>query len=1474
MHQFFQAPRVLVFFIFFSIALHAQKIKQFSEDPTSYSTELQGFFKDIERNKELTEPLFSEFSGVWLDMDFWTPGERKAHVQVSNNFLRKRIVDFVDWHAFLKTVIHMKNQEDEKYLELWLNELAEIARRGTKRVISDYLNAHYQPIYEQAFFDDGTILWKFDGAFAFVFDEKGSRFEFEELDIRGYLKEDSTAIEKTKGVFFPKEGRFSGVGGRVYWTRAGLSADSAYADLNNFEINVTKNAFTADSVILYTLFYFKEPIVGKYEERMSSRANVENAGFPRFTSYRSDLTLAEIVPDVDFVGGAALVGRRFFGTGNSKNRASLLFKFEGQPIVRASSDQFWLRKDMFASESAVVAIRIDQDSMFHPKASVRFFTDRRTLSINRSDEGMARTPFSNSYHAMDMFFESFTWRLDDPQFHLGNLNMGTVTPVIFESQQYFRNERFQELAGLDNVNPLYKLKGVGDMFNTREISLKDMAESLAMSQENCHRFMMMMSIQGFINYDMETRDIVLKDKIWEYTLNAEEKRDFDVIRFVSGLSSGANASVSLLSYDMEIRGINRIALSDSQQVFLFPQGGKINMHKGLNFDFDGQIVAGRFSFWGNQFYFNYDQFQINMATIDSMRFKVESFIADPFGNRPLVDVKNVLQNINGELLIDKPNNKSGKVSYTEYPIFRSGKESYVYYDRREIFGGVYDRERFYIELEPFEIDSLDNTSTQGLFFNGVFSSAGIFPDLYQEIRVQDDYSLGFVMNTPGGGLPAYGGKGKFNNELRLDNRGLRGDGEITYLESTAMGEKFLFFPDSVNGLMNHYEIKKKAGKQGHPHVMVTMADMHWEPLNDVMYSRNRETPFQMYDDIGMRGRGQLALAPSGLTGKGRMDFLDAQTDSKDYTFTSKDFTSPALDFRVKARPEGDWAFQLKNARSDVNFEKERGEFHLNDPASFFEFPINLYQAYMDFAEWKIPEKAVEVKKKGAIPSSKMLSVHPKQDSLQFVADRAKFFLEPSMLEVFEANEIEVADATIYPDTGYVVIDPGADMRVLNNSRVLATRTNKFHQFLSSSIKITGRYAYNGSGDYEYFDEDQTPWMLHFEEIKVNRDKQTVGRAEVKENDGFFLSPFFAYYGRVDLTAPEQHLRFNGYTLIQQTCENIQTTWFRFNSVIDPMAIIIDLPAPDESAGKRLYNGIYISNDSTSGYSAFLSKESDRAALALLTATGVVTYDKDSYSYIITTRERLSDPTRTDNYLALNNKDCITTGKGEMSFGDRTGQVKLVGHGVITHHLDDDLIEAEVAMILNFPFIDDILKRMADDMAGESSFPGVSLAHEAYNMLLTSEMTPKELARYKDDIDLYGVPEKLPKALRNTMIINKMVLVWNKESNSFLSEGDIGVGSVLDEQVNKMVPGKVELARKRRGDELYVYFEIDSKTNYYYQYRRNLMQFYSSDKDVLRILTEADPKKRSVSAKDGDPPFIINQTTRGRVNRFLTRTEEE
>jgi hypothetical protein len=43
-----------------------------------------------------------------------------------------------------------------------------------------------------------------------------------------------------------------------------------------------------------------------------------------------------------------------------------------------------------------------------------------------------------------------------------------------------------------------------------------------------------------------------------------------------------------------------------------------------------------------------------------------------------------------------------------FPIFKSFKESYAFYDKRSIQRGAYNKDKFYFKLDPFVIDSVDN----------------------------------------------------------------------------------------------------------------------------------------------------------------------------------------------------------------------------------------------------------------------------------------------------------------------------------------------------------------------------------------------------------------------------------------------------------------------------------------------------------------------------------------------------------------------------------------------------------------------------------------------------------------------------------------------------------------------------------------------------------------------------------------------
>lgn len=1454
--------------IFFSSTVFAQKVKNFEQDPENYLSQVTKLLRDDDRAG--TEALIEAFSEIW-NVDL-TADWQNTIITTSNHFLKKRIVNFESWNHYFRCIMHVAYQEEEEMVSDWLNYMETYSKRSPNRMTRDQLAVFYGVFYDETLYEDNMLSWKYFGGYEMKFSDE-PYFEFTEVDIYATLKSDSTYIENTNGVYVPSSFEWSGTKGEMYWERAGLSRDSARAEFSKYTLFTNKSNFEADSVTLYTEVYPIEPISGRLEERLSARSDPESATFPRFTSYRNDISIKDIAENVNFQGGISVIGRRIYGSGTDQTPAYFVFYYDGEPKVITRGDRFALKGDIFTSDKIELTIYLDNDSIYHPKVYMRLIPEQKTVTFIRENKGLSKSKFTNTYHKVNMAFESLRWKMDEPKMLISNTNIGTQTPVVIESNYYFRDERFDELRGFSDRSPLYDVRELMLSHSKSTFTMEELSRYMRFDIRSARIFAMTLAVQGFGTFNMKRDEMTFGDKVMDYINYYEEKVDYDVITFVSQIEGAPNAMLSLLDNDLTINGVQAIALSDSQQVRLFPYERKIVMHKDLNFDFNGAIAAGRFAFWGHNFSFIYDQFRLNMTDIDSMRFKVESFKPGVDGQKRLVDMQNVLQDLTGDILIDKPNNKSGKERHPEYPIFRSARESYVYFDNKKIFDGVYDRKEFYVELEPFEIDSLDNAKTESIEFSGVFVSAGIFPDIHEPLKVQPDYSLGFVRETPENGYPAYGGKGRFTNTINLSNKGLRGDGVIDYLTATAVSDEFFFFPDSTNGLASTFEIEEQTAGTQYPHVTNTKTDIHWEPYNDKMYARNTDKAFQMYDDIGMTANGELVYGPDALRGDVKIAYLDAESESKDFLFQNRKFSADKMAFRVRRDQNTPWAFSMDNARGDVNFNEDRGLFTLNDPAHYFKFDIHEYISYMDFARWDISPKTIEVKKQGEQPSSKMVSINKMQDSLQYVAGSAKFSMIEEELEVFEAMEIDVADATIYPDTGYVVIDPGAKMRRLENSRVVTNRRTRYHEFLESSIQISSRNKYDGTGYYEYIDEDEVGWPIFFKEILVHRDGFTIGRTEIDEEDNFFLSPFFGYYGKVRLEASRKPMEFDGHTLIQHECQNILTDWFAFKSIIDPKNIVIDLPEPREDGRMPINNGIYISSDSVSGYSAFLTPESPNAAYDIITAHGKLYYDHKLTSYVIASEERIDDPTAKGNYLALNNRDCYTSGNGILSFGDRLGQVKIEGIGYAEHLMEDDIISLDMQLAMDFFFNDDIMKAIAEEILSRSELAGVNLNRDAYKTVINQLLDGKTKRNYVDELELYGAVEKLPKELINALTFNDLEMEWVPEANAFLSVGELGIGSIGKEPINRKVDGVLEIARKRRGDEIRLYIELDNRTFYYFEYRRNLMSFYSSNDELMAIIRETNPDKRKKSGGSGQQPYTYTISTRGKMNRFLNRLED-
>jgi hypothetical protein len=304
------------------------------------------------------------------------------------------------------------------------------------------------------------------------------------------------------------------------------------------------------------------------------------------------------------------------------------------------------------------------------------------------------------------------------------------------------------------------------------------------------------------------------------------RTDYDAIAFFSIIKRYPNATISLVNNDLQIQGVPKFDFSDSQNVYVIPKDQIVTLKKNRGMDFSGKIRAGKVEFFGSGYEFDYTKFQVRLNNIDSMKFyyrDVEKGIDVP--------IKSTLADVYGTLSIDHPANKSGRKKIPGYPIFKSDKGSNIYYDKPTTQQGVYAKEKFYFEVDPFTLDSLTELDFKTLTLPGTIHAANIVPDFRYEVSLQPDLSMGFVKADIPDGYPLYGGKGRGFVILSLSDLGFFGKGNIRYVASNSKSEEFIFLIDSMNATCNVFENERTIN---FPTAKATNTYNHWMPYKDTM----------------------------------------------------------------------------------------------------------------------------------------------------------------------------------------------------------------------------------------------------------------------------------------------------------------------------------------------------------------------------------------------------------------------------------------------------------------------------------------------------------------------------------------------------------------------------------------------------------------------------------------------------------------
>ncbi len=1471
-----------VFPILFSVCIllvsssQAQTIKSFTPEASKYVQELENFLG--ETNKKETQEIIAVFKPLWMGGKFST-GMQEAVYKTSNAMLAKRMKAFPDFESYVKAMgAYVQSGQGEANFKAWHTALDQLVT-GKSRTYSQFLSMSEDLFTSNILYKSSSTEWATsDRNYTFTYDSI-PKITFGSMNLVCRARGDSMFVFNTSGVYMPTLETFLGLGGRVYWEKAGLSKTAAYADLSTYSLDVSKNDYTADTVSLSLAdrSLFTRALTGKLQDKIVANNTPERSNYPKFESYDLSMEIKNIVKDIDYTGGFSLQGAKILGSGTPEHNAKLFIKWKAKPFMEIASQSFIIRADRISSANASVLMRYGIDSIYHPSLEMKYTVKDRELSLLTSDN-LSSSPYFDSFHNLDLYFESMVWKIDDPKMDMKMITGAGENKMVLESENLFKDQRFMRVQGLSSVSPLYVIKQFAEKYSMREVYIADLAKYMKLPEHEVRSLMIMLSNNGFVSYDADDQKVIVKDRLYHYLEAKAGKKDYDVIELESIISGMPNATINLLNFDLDARGVSQLMLSDSQNVVIYPSEQEMNIHENLDFSFGGRVKAGRFDFFGKEFDFNYESFKFDLNNVDSLRMKIPEDQPGPDGRVRLVPVQSVLQNLSGDLKIDHPGNRSGRRSSAEYPIFKSAKESYVYYDRSDIYGGVYKRDRFYFTLLPFTIDSLNRITKEGMVFDGSLVSADIFPEFKEKLTLQPDYSLGFVREAPAAGFPAYKGKGKYFNTILLSNEGFKGRGYIEYLSSTLKSKKFTFFPDSTKALAEEFNVKK-GPYQGveFPAVKGREVAALWLPYFDAMNVVQKKDPIDFFEGQALLA-GNLTMAPKGITAQGLMTFGQADLQANVFNFKQNSFGSDTADFRLKTDDSGTLGFATKNVKSNVDFTKRLGEFKSNGGGSYVTFPANQYICYIDEVKWYMDREVIELlsqasKGKTGETGSEFVSIHPLQDSLRFFAPLAIYSLKDYLIKAEQVDHIDVADAIIKPDKGNVVVERNAKMQTLRNAEIVADRTNKFHKLFNATIDIQGKRKYSGSADYNFFDQAGLPHLIKFTSVSVDDSTRTVAIGEVYERDDFSLSPKLNYKGGVKMKAWRQNLTFNGFAKLNLVCEKLEASWFGFDAELDPKSFNIPInSATRNESNEQLFAGLMMSADTMGVYPVFIGKKFNPKDQELMKVEGLLNHNRDRSEFVIAPEEKLKNPELPGNMLVLDEGQCLIKAQGELALETDLGQVKLKSYGSLTYNLNNDSTTSNVMMVLDFFFSSDAFKLMSESISITPRLEAANDNTPAFKTSLSQYMGEKKATEYLNDVSLYGAMKKLPDELKVAMIISDVKLNWNPKRNAFVSEGLISISMIDKVQVSRKMNGLLEVARKRSGDVVTLYLQPTEQTWYYFSYTKGVMQVFSSDPVFNDAIRDLKPEKRVNDSKDGKPYQFMLSTERRKTD-FLRKINE-
>lgn len=1375
-----------------------------------------------------------------------------------------------------------------------LQTLIDNAKPGNLKEFDGYVLYITNLYTKNALYFSNTNVWKTTGDYTVDFIENKPVYSFVTTDLIGSSNVDTLIIKNENGKYYPLENLWVGTKGKISLSRAGFNATTNFVDFDSHTINFSKTDIIIDTARFTFKPLLEEVLVGSYTDKLLQSKSQETM-YPKFRSFNNNVKFNTLSKEIKINGGFELSGTNIYCVGSDTILPKLsLSNNAGKEVVRVTASRIQLKdfKDINI-EDASMTLFLNDNTIVHPYVNFSYASKTKDVKAYRDVKPLSRQPFTSEYHKMFMYIDELKWNLDSTIMKFSMITLSGDKPAIFESFNYYQPNLENKYKGPSEQGPIEKIYKYYESTGDRFVDAQNIAGSInAGAPFSATQPVFFKLVEdGYINYNPSTRTIEVKEKLINQALSSLGKQDYDFIKFAS-FKRNLNARLDMKTNIIEVYGVEEINMSTKSGVKFIPNNDTVRIGKNRVMSLGGKIQVGNFDFVAKQVDFDYDNYAFKMKSVDSMVVYVpESNKPDENGRIKLIRTKTPIQNITGILHIAQPNNKSGSNNDRKYPYFTSGDTAKVTYDKGAN-GDKYDKDKFYYQVYPFELDSLNDINTSTLQLEGQLVSGGIFEPIKSPLKLEDDNAFGIDVSTGTKSLNLYGDKGKYTADLKLNSQGLSGKGLFEFGSVKLYADTAFFFMDSVFAQLDSVRIieDKKANM---PQTNINQSSFTWNQKKDsLIISEGKNEKFSMYDGTTELD-GKLILSHKSLAGIGTLSWNHTKLQSDDITFKAREFEAKngklnlsADDGRsLLASSDVNAKFDLDKKIADINFNK-------NDtiPLESFKYVANPKSLHFDIAKNKMTLNA-------SSPNSKffLLSTDPSKDSLMFVTSAADLDLNDNSIHFAGINELRLADSKVIPDKGEIFIEQDGTVRTLKNAIVVFNADSAYHKVSNAEINIIGRNDFTGIGNYIFKMNNGMLETVAMAELNVNnpyrgqvvsegrknkknvesRDMSkvyTFAKTTIDEEANFKLDNKVYYKGSFNFDSKHKNIFLDGAVKID--IANNFSDWIANKQELDPKKPSVSMDSILANAD-NLFIGLMLDKNTPEFYSTILQDKRSNNDAAIMSIKSSMSYSKTQPNTIIFGDENSFNTQYSHNScLKYDENTKAINAVGEIGFGLRIAPSKINTVGEFSFTPNNQNLEITSDLAIKFfmqPAIASTIINqflLAEEVASFASYKRNKTIQKTLSVLTKDTLeSNRVIASIYSSDSLF-----VPKSFDYNMLLSGSKFYWDSQDASFKSAQKVSLAFFGPDIIKRQYDAYIELGYAYESDFVNIYLEAKNGTWLFFKIKKGQMGIASSVPDIYNTISILKESERTY--REGKiTVFEIMPADLGMRDNFVVRMED-